>query len=83
MEFSKDVSKRFACNASIDEEPVTALKKGHVQVLFQGNLEKELKSLLTGNEKISSHGGVKNSDYNIPSGVIEIELKRGVSSKRR
>jgi translation initiation factor 2D len=77
------VSRRFACNASIDEEPVAALQKGHVQVLFQGRLEKELKSLLTGNEKLSSHGGVKNSSYNIPSGVIEIELKRGVSSKNK
>ena len=77
------MSKRFACNASIDEEPATALKKGHVLVLFQGHLENELKSLLTGNEKLSSHGGVKNSSYNVPSGVIEVELKRGVSSKKR
>ena len=39
-EFANDVAKRFACSASIEEDPAgrANLKKGHVELVFQGHL---------------------------------------------
>ena len=79
--FANDVSKRFACSSSIEREAAgrETLKKGHVECVFQGNLVEELSALLLGNEKLSSHGGAKNSEYSLPKGVFNIDLKKGVS----
>ncbi len=84
-EFARDVSKRFACSSGIEDNPPMreALKKGRVEVEFQGHLLEELQALLTGNEKLSSHGGVKNSSYCIPKGVIEVKLKKGVPKRKK
>ncbi len=60
-----------------------ALKKGRVEVEFQGHLLEELQALLTGNAKISSHGGAKNSSYCIPKDVIEVKLKKGVPKRKK
>ena len=79
------MSKRFACSSSIekDAEGREALKKGCVECVFQGNLVDELYALLLGNEKLSSHGGSRNSSYSIPKGVIDVNLKKGVKGKKR
>ena len=59
-----------------------ALKKGRVEVVLQGNLAKELEALLTGNEKLTSHGGAKGGSYRVPKGVIEIEYGKILHSPR-
>ena len=43
-----------------------------MEVLVQGHLKEELEALLTGDERLSSHVGVKNANYNIPQGVIKV-----------
>ena len=75
--FAHDLSKRFACASTVETTPTdagrAALKhKDHVEVLVQGHLKEELEALLTGDERLSSHGGVKNANYNIPQGVIKV-----------
>lgn len=42
----------------------------------------ELQALLLGNDKLSSHGGSKNSQYAIPKGVFEVNLRKGVSKRK-
>ncbi len=83
--FANDVSKRFACSSSIEREAAgrETLKKGHVECIFQGNLVDELSALLLGDEKLSSHGGSKNSDYCLPKGVFEIDLRKGVPGGKK
>lgn len=58
------------------------LKKGQVECIFQGHLVQELQALLLGNDKLSSHGGSKNSQYAIPKGVFEVNLRKGVSKRK-
>lgn len=84
-EFANDVAKRFACSATVEENPVgrAALKKGNVELVFQGHLVEELQALLTGNSKMTSHGGVKGSGYSIPKNVFEVNLRKGVPKKKR
>jgi translation initiation factor 2D len=83
--FCKEVSKRFACAGTVvaDDPKMGALKKGHVEVVFQGQLVDELKALLIGDERLSSHGGVKGSEYNLPKQCISVTLKKGVSCKKK
>lgn len=83
--FCKEVSKRFACAGTVvaDDPKMGALKKGHVEVVFQGQLVDELRALLLGDERLSSHGGVKGSEYNLPKQSISITLKKGVSCKKK
>ncbi|KAL3927074.1 MAG: hypothetical protein SGBAC_013228, partial [Bacillariaceae sp.] len=83
---SKDVSKRLACSSTVDTEASNgraALMKGRVEVEFQGNICDELEALLTGDESLSTHGGVKNSDYAIPLKVLEVILRKGVPARKR
>jgi len=83
---SKDVSKRLACSSTVDTEAAAgraALKKGRVEVEFQGNIVDELEALLTGDESLSSHGGIKNSDYAIPLKVLEVILRKNVPARKR
>lgn len=83
---AKDVSKRLACSATVDTEASAgraALKKGRVEVVFQGNIVDELEALLTGDETLSSHGGVKGSDYAIPLSVLEVILRKNVPARKR
>ena len=83
--FSKDVSKRLAMSATVDYEANAgrpALKKGCVELVFQGNIVDELEALLTGDESLSNHGGVKNSNYSIPLKVLNIVLRKGVPARK-
>lgn len=83
-EFSKEVAKRFACAAAIDTEPKGgALKKGHVELVFQGHLVDELRALLLGDERLTSHGGARGSPYSLPSSAIRVTLKKGVAAKKK
>ncbi|KAL7437942.1 hypothetical protein ACHAXH_003295 [Discostella pseudostelligera] len=82
---SQDVSHRFACSATIETTPVgrPALKKGRVELVFQGHLSEELTALLSGDEKLTSHGGVKGGEYNVPKSVINVVLRKGVPAKKK
>ena len=82
---SNDVSHRFACSASVESNPVgrPALKKNRVELIFQGRLDVELTALLTGDEKISTHGGAKNADYNLPKSAINVVLRKGIPAKKK
>ena len=82
---SQDVSHRFACSATVETSPVgrPALKKGRVELVFQGHLSEELTALLSGDEKLTSHGGVKGGEYNIPKSVINVVLRKGVPAKKK
>jgi translation initiation factor 2D len=82
--FCKDVMRRFACSGTIesDEPTMGNLKKGHVEIAFQGHLLEELRALLLGDERLTTHGGVKHSDYSIPKQSISVTLKRGVTAKK-
>jgi translation initiation factor 2D len=85
--FSKDVSRRLAISSSIDDDPTAsgraAIRKGHVEIVFGANIVDELEALLTGDESLSSHGGVKDSEYGIPKNVIEVSLRKGVPARKR
>jgi translation initiation factor 1 (eIF-1/SUI1) len=82
--FCKDVSRRFACSGAIETEPqMGKLKKEHVEMVFQGHLVEELRALLLGDEKLCSHGGVKDSEYSLPKQSIEVALRKGVPERKR
>jgi translation initiation factor 2D len=82
--FANEVSKRFACAHSKESNPEgrPALPKGCSECVFQGNLSQELQAFLTGDESLSNHGGSKGADHLIPKSVIEVKLRKGVSSKK-
>ena len=84
-EFANEVSHRFACSSSIDEEADKRerLPKGHVELEFQGNLSTELEALLTNSPEMTSHGGAKDSPYNLPRNCIKITLRKGVTSRKK
>jgi translation initiation factor 2D len=83
--FANEVSKRFACAHSTESNPEgrPALPKGCMECVFQGNLSQELQAFLTGDESLSNHGGSKGADQLIPKSVIEVKLRKGVSSKKK
>jgi translation initiation factor 2D len=86
--FCKDVKQRFAISASIDADPASSghaalPKKGHVELVFGANIFGELEALLSGDESISSHGGVKNSEYSVPKQVLDVILKKGVPGRNK
>jgi translation initiation factor 2D len=83
--FSNDVSHRFACSASVETNPVgrPALKKNCVEIVFQGRLDVELTALLSGDEKMSTHGGAKNANYYLPKSVINVVLRKGIPAKKK
>jgi translation initiation factor 2D len=85
VNFSKDVARRFACSGTVETDPAAAgraaLKKGRVEVVFQGNLVEELEALLM-DENLTSHGGAKGSDYCIPKNVIDVTLRKGVPGRK-
>ena len=82
---SQDVSHRFACSSTIETNPVgrPALKKDRVELVLQGHLSEELTALLTGDETLTSHGGVKGSVYNLPKSVINVTLRKGVPARKK
>ena len=90
--FCKDVSKRLAISGSIDTDPASngraaVAKKGYVEYVFGANIVDELESLLTGDESLSDHGGVKGgtgwSYPRIPGAVIEVTLRKGVPARKK
>jgi len=89
--FCKEVSKRLAISGSIDTDPsangrAALPKKGHVECVFGANVVDELEALLTGDETLSDHGGVKGSDWpypRIPSAVIKVVLRKGVPARKK
>lgn len=82
--FTKEVTKRFACAGTVETEPEgrAALKKGCVELDFQGHLVEELRALLVGDEKLCSHGGAKDSEYALPKSAIDVTLKKNVPAKK-
>ena len=82
---SQDLSHRFACSSTIETNPVgrPALKKGRVELVLQGHLSEELNALLSGDETLTSHGGVKGGEYNLPKSVINIVLRKGVPARKK
>jgi translation initiation factor 2D len=83
--FCKDVMLRFACSGSVDEivDKRAALPKGHVELVFQGNLVNELEALLLGDARLTTHGGAKDSDYLLPKESIKINLRKGVPARKK
>mmetsp|Transcript_25841 Transcript_25841/g.31671 ORF Transcript_25841/g.31671 Transcript_25841/m.31671 type:complete len:777 (+) Transcript_25841:125-2455(+) len=89
--FAQDVSKRFACAASVETTAAkgrAALMKGCSEITVQGHLVEELQALLTGDEgKMLScgHGGVKDGNYGVPRGkhVFEVVTRKGAMAKNR
>jgi translation initiation factor 2D len=83
-QFATDVSRRLACAGSLETSSTrAAVKKGRVELVFQGNLVESLEALLTGDESLSTHGGVKGSPYAIPQKVLSITLRKGVPGRKK
>jgi translation initiation factor 2D len=85
--FCKDVSARLACSGIIDDDPTTSgreavRKKGYVELVFTGNLSLEIEAYLLGDERLSSHGGIKKSEYHVPKNSIQVVLRKGVPSRK-
>lgn len=85
VQVSRDVAHRFACAASVADEPDgrAALRKGNVELIFQGNLADELEALLLSDESLTTHGGARGSDYHLPKNSIEVTLRKGVPPRRK
>ncbi|KAL3939076.1 MAG: hypothetical protein SGARI_001502 [Bacillariaceae sp.] len=86
--FCKDAKQRLAISASIDTDPASSghaalPKKGQVELVFGANVVDELEALLSGDESLSSHGGVKNSEYSVPKQVLDIVLKKGAPGRKK
>mmetsp|Transcript_12892 Transcript_12892/g.23162 ORF Transcript_12892/g.23162 Transcript_12892/m.23162 type:complete len:812 (-) Transcript_12892:42-2477(-) len=81
----RDVAHRFACSGSVETDPVgrPALRKGRVELVFQGHLSEELAALLTGDEASTGHGGAKGSGYSLPKSVINVVLRKGVPARKK
>eukprot|EP00536_Pseudo-nitzschia_multiseries_P009326 jgi/Psemu1/200370/e_gw1.257.67.1 len=89
--FCKEVSKRLAISGSIDADPSSSgraalAKKGQAEYVFGANIADELEALLTGDESLSEHGGVKGGDWPYPritGAVIEVVLRKGVPARKK
>jgi len=90
--FCKDITKRLAVSGSIDTDPhsngrAALAKKGYVEYVFGANIVDELEALLTGDESLSDHGGVKKVkgwEYpRIPLSVIKVTLRKGVPVRKQ
>ena len=82
---AKDIGRRLACQATVEttSEKGAALAKGCVEIVLGGNFADELEALLLGDEKLCpSHGGIKNSDYKLPKGSIDVVLRKGVPARK-
>ena len=64
-----------------DEDVVEALE---LRFMEEGEaIVDELEALLSGDASLSSHGGVKNSEYSIPKQVLDVILKKGVPGRKK
>jgi len=77
-----EIATRFACAVSIEENPTEKLKKGHAELVLQGNLVDEVEALLVGDETLTSHGGAKDSPFCIPKNAIDVILRKGVPARK-
>eukprot|EP00977_Amphora_coffeiformis_P023020 scaffold12086_cov160-Amphora_coffeaeformis.AAC.7 len=77
-----EIATRFACAVSIEENPTEKLKKGHAELVLQGNLVDEVEALLVGDESLTSHGGAKDSPFCIPQNAIDVILRKGVPARK-
>lgn len=81
-DLQRQIAHRFACSASLEEDPHQKLKKGHFELILQGNLVDEVEALLLGDESLTDHGGAKDSPYRIPKNAIEVVLRKGVPARK-
>ncbi|KAG7344857.1 translation initiation factor SUI1 [Nitzschia inconspicua] len=86
--FCQDVKQRLAVSATIDTDPTSSghaalPKKGYVELVFGANIVQELEALLSGDESLSSHGGVKKSEHAVPKQVLDVVLKKGVPGRKK
>ncbi|CAB9514970.1 Eukaryotic translation initiation factor 2D [Seminavis robusta] len=82
---AKDIGKRLACQATVEtqSEKGAALPKGCVEIVLGGNFADEIEALLLGDEKLCpSHGGIKNSEYKLPKGCIDL-VRKGVPARKK
>ncbi len=82
--FCKDVARRLGCSATMEESASAgrpALRKNHVELVYQGNIANEIQALLV-DESLSNHGGVKDSEYSVPKQVVQINLRKGVPARK-
>ncbi|EJK77636.1 hypothetical protein THAOC_00516, partial [Thalassiosira oceanica] len=72
---ARDVSYRFACSGSAESDPVgrPELRKGRVEIVFQGHLSEEIAALLVGDEGCA-HGGAGDEGYNLPKSAVNVSL---------
>lgn len=86
--FAKDISKRIAVPATIDTDPASSgraalRQKNDVELVFGGNVVDEIEAILSGDDSLSTHGGVKDSEYSIPIQCIDVILRKGVPARKK
>lgn len=64
-----EVAQRFGMAGVLENEN---------ELMFQGNVAREMEAFLTGDTMLSSHGGAKNSPYRLPRNAIEAIYRKGV-----
>lgn len=82
-DLASDIAHRFACASRVEEVHRSHNRKPCRELVLQGNLADELEALLTGDERLSSHGGVKHADYRLPKNAIEVVLRKGVPARKK
>jgi len=68
-ELRSEVSHRFGLAGSSESKN---------ELLFQGSVAEQLEALLTGDERLTSHGGAKGSPYALPRNAIVPIYRKGV-----
>jgi translation initiation factor 1 (eIF-1/SUI1) len=81
--FARLVATRFACATTVEAGVPSTTKATTDDVLIQGNLVDELEALLTGDERLTSHGAARDSPFRVPKNAIQIELRKGVPSRKK
>ena len=72
----QELMHRFACAVTVEEV-------GHVELQLQGNWVDEVEALLVGDASLTSHGGAKDSPYNVPPTAIQVLLRKGVPARKQ
>jgi len=83
-ELRQELAQRLACAVALDENPAEyKLPKNHVELQLQGNMADHLEALLVGDESLTSHGGAKNSPYQLPPQAIDVVTRKGVPARKK
>jgi translation initiation factor 2D len=77
--FAREAATRFASAATVEEGPAPKA----ADVLVQGNLVEELEALLIGDERLTVHGGARDSPFRVPKSAINVELRKGVPARKK